>query len=74
MSGNYYKDLEYEYGITCKNTAKKYQNNNSAINRTIANKNFLILCRKNKIIPNFISNRTKNLMRETYTGKMKGKL
>ena len=62
MTGNYYNDLKYEYGITCKNTAKKYQNNNSAINRTIENKNFLIQCRKNKITPTFISNRTRGLM------------
>ena len=62
MLGNFYKDLEYEHGITCKNTFKRYQNNYNSTIKSITTKNFLIRCRRNKIVPTFITNRTKYLM------------
>lgn len=68
LGNHYYKDLEYEHGITCRNTAKKYQNNHNTMNRTEQTKQFLLKCRKNRLTPTFIINRTKHLMgRETAT-------
>ena len=74
MYGKYYKDLEYEYGITCKNTCKHYHNNHNAINRHITTKNFLLQCRKEKLIPTFIINRTKHLTGNMMNYITKGKM
>lgn len=67
MLSNYYAELQYEYGITCKVTCKRYNNNYRAISRTINTRNVLIECRQQKILPTFIINRTKNLIPQTNT-------
>lgn len=46
-----------------KHLENKYSNNHKAIIRTRERRTFLLNCRKNRITPKFIQNRTKNLVR-----------
>lgn len=73
MSHNYYYNLEWEYGIACKMTCKKYKNNHQSLQRAKRTRNFLIRCRKDRIIPTFIMNRTKDLVGYNRNNTLYGK-
>lgn len=63
MQENYFSNIEWEYGITCKRTFKAYSKNHKKIVNTTKTKDFLIKCRKNLIIPSFIQHRTNNILK-----------
>lgn len=57
----FYHLMEQQFGTKAKKLFKYYNNTIDVITRTQNSKNFLLLCRKDKIIPKFIANGTKNI-------------
>lgn len=58
---SFYKNMEWNYGITCRHACKQYHSNLNCTVRAIASKRFLIRCRKERITPRFILDQTKRL-------------
>lgn len=57
----FYKFIEHHYGENTMHLFKRYNNVNNQLNKRTLDKMFLIRCRRDKISPKFIQNRTKHL-------------
>lgn len=67
--GDIYNNIQFEYGITCRNTFLKCFRNSRKITNTTKTRNFLLQCKNNKIIPRFVANRTKHLFNHNESSK-----
>lgn len=70
----FYNSIKQEYGIKTMRLYKQYNNMTNQINKTIMDKMFLIRCRKDKIIPKFIHDRTKRLFQTPILEQYKTKI
>lgn len=62
----YYEQIEHQYGTNAKILLKNYHNNQNKITKLKCDTQFLIKCRKHKITPRFILDKTNRFIRSLH--------
>lgn len=70
----YYKQINSKYGSEAVQAFKHYNNNRNQKVKAMMDKEYLINCRREKIIPKFIKDRTKQLFQRDYPGKYEARI